>query len=1187
ETSIIDCEIIDTPENKVRKIMPLPTDQIIDLTTDDTDDSLIFIGSTSKIENNVECKKNNDSINNKIKFDTEKYELEMNNSALIRELCSEFPKTNDNDSNFHKNNSECKKNTVSSQNTVSSDIQFSQGIDELLDGDSDDDEENNSNSSTDEFSVCEKNNVSIGKKDSKTSTNNTKLNSQDIHFSEGIDDLLFDNWDEDEETNSNSLENDSACAKITSTNKIIKDNEKPEIAKKVLSTESSSGKITSQDSAVFTANSDDILFSEGFDDLWSDDYNNDDDFDISLDLTDYKRCKLIGINRKVKYAELTVSDPDSSKHAVVLLTEHWRDVLLELGEFVIIKARYSDIENKWVINNEYGMCVTQPDTLVSGTAVIHGSFCNRKGFLKHTYTGIDCLPNLEANDEALTCGSITHQLLQTALQEKIYDLDGIWKLLDRILKLPSTITLLYVSDLGIKQFKEMISEYIPKIHEFISYYIKGNKPEQWGDNFIGKIESVRDIEETVWLPKLGLKGKIDATVEVTVHKNRKIMPLEIKTGRSSFSTDHKGQVYLYVMMMQMLGHDVTSGLLLYIKENIMHEIQSTRHEQRDLLLLRNLMAYHLSRQPTIIDESNDLEMKKRIKWKLPGLPEPIYNVAACKRCSYNTICCVYATHDENLLLSNSHPYTKLQNQVLRDLTADHIDYVIHWISLIQMESIFEKNSEESQAICSRAPLERENLRTCLTYMIIDLPVIKKNDMFLHKFIRDPKEKGKFVFPVEDFRQVFSIDDYVMISTEIRLNIVSGSVVTITKDSISLLFEKDITQWNSMAYYHLDDFPSSTLPYRALGTVAAMLADNDITRRLRRIIIEREPATFTNKLPESVITGVGQNIMNQLNHYQQEALKAVITSTDFVLIKGMPGTGKTQTLVALIEMLSYLGHSVLITAHTHNAVDNVLLKLQDKKIDFLRLGSKTRVHPALHHKTDHYLLNECDTPDQLEAKYKKKNIVAVTCLGSHHALMSKRIFDYCVVDECTQAMQPFLLRPLYNATKFVLVGDPEQLPAVVRCSDARKLGMDEDLFTRLDTKNNTRMLKQQYRMNKPIMDLANRLTYKGKLLAGNDEIANTTLKFENPRVLNLCEEWIKQTLSSDLEHSVVMLNTRTTYNMHLTLNPINKSRDKDNELSRCSNYIEAAIVLRLLNVLIEAGINTDDIGVIAPYQAQLK
>lgn len=51
-------------------------------------------------------------------------------------------------------------------------------------------------------------------------------------------------------------------------------------------------------------------------------------------------------------------------------------------------------------------------------------------------------------------------------------------------------------------------------------------------------------------------------------------------------------------------------------------------------------------------------------------------------------------------------------------------------------------------------------------------------------------------------------------------------------------------------------------------------------------------------------------------------------------------------------------------------------------------------------------------------------------------MSKRIFDYCVVDECTQAMQPFLLRPLYNATKFVLVGDPEQLPAVVRSSDAR-------------------------------------------------------------------------------------------------------------------------------------------------------
>lgn len=65
---------------------------------------------------------------------------------------------------------------------------------------------------------------------------------------------------------------------------------------------------------------------------------------------------------------------------------------------------------------------------------------------------------------------------------------------------------------------------------------------------------------------------------------------------------------------------------------------------------------------------------------------------------------------------------------------------------------------------------------------------------------------------------------------------------------------------------------------------------------------------------------------------------------------------------------------------------------------------------------------------------------------------------------------------------------------------RKLGMNEDMFTRLDSVNNTRILKQQYRMNKPIMDLANKLTYNGELLAGNQKIANATLQFVNKKVI---------------------------------------------------------------------------------------
>lgn len=56
---------------------------------------------------------------------------------------------------------------------------------------------------------------------------------------------------------------------------------------------------------------------------------------------------------------------------------------------------------------------------------------------------------------------------------------------------------------------------------------------------------------------------------------------------------------------------------------------------------------------------------------------------------------------------------------------------------------------------------------------------------------------------------------------------------------------------------------------------------------------------------------------------------------------------------------------------------------------------------------------------------------------------------------------------------------------------RELGADESLFARLDSPNNTVKLTKQYRMNKSIMHLANKLTYNDTLEAGSTSIENAT------------------------------------------------------------------------------------------------
>lgn len=77
--------------------------------------------------------------------------------------------------------------------------------------------------------------------------------------------------------------------------------------------------------------------------------------------------------------------------------------------------------------------------------------------------------------------------------------------------------------------------------------------------------SIKDVEENLWVPEFGIKGKVDVTVQVKLDGKSNIMPIELKTGRASGSEEHRGQVILYVIMMAELGMDVNSGLLLYLR----------------------------------------------------------------------------------------------------------------------------------------------------------------------------------------------------------------------------------------------------------------------------------------------------------------------------------------------------------------------------------------------------------------------------------------------------------------------------------------------------------------------------------------------------------------------------------------------------------------------------------------------
>lgn len=138
-----------------------------------------------------------------------------------------------------------------------------------------------------------------------------------------------------------------------------------------------------------------------------------------------------------------------------------------------------------------------------------------------------------------------------------------------------------------------------------------------------------------------------------------------------------------------------------------------------------------------------------------------------------------------------------------------------------------------------------------------------------------------------------------------------------------------------------------------------------------IVIDRIKPTFTKTLPKAITTK-GKSILVSLNENQRMAVLKALTANEYLLLKGLPGTGKTQTLAALIQLLALMGKSILITSHTHSAVDNVLLRLRkcDDNIQFMRLGSIKRIRPELRDSSEEYFVSNCKTPDELAEIYNR-------------------------------------------------------------------------------------------------------------------------------------------------------------------------------------------------------------------------
>ncbi|WAR06933.1 DNA2-like protein, partial [Mya arenaria] len=699
-------------------------------------------------------------------------------------------------------------------------------------------------------------------------------------------------------------------------------------------------------------------------------------------------------------------------------------------------------------------------------------FCTLHGFwsiLKEKFKGCD------SRNVYMLYGSIIHTIFQLA---------------EIVLRQASNLLEMYANKTTEGKVMDEVRSYVPQMITWVKHNTTFTQ-KAGGNSSDVMVTKVCDIEENIWSPRFGIKGKIDLTVEARIkgEPGKVTVPLELKTGKTSFSIEHKGQVSLYSMMYGDRREDPRRGLLLYLKEPSMKLIPAEHLHQKGLIQMRNEMAYYISRQVAKSEDDSGIAT-----FTLGRMPEPISNIRACQKCPQLINCAIYQREVEKRPLNGS-GMAGLVNETLGHLTTSHMTYFIQWCLM-------------------------EDGGQCLSGMVLTEDVVAEpgTDIVIISFTRKPGHIRST--PLHEIG--LCVQDSIVVSRESPawVAVCTGFVHEISGNMIKLLTDRecvDRLQGLHGAVWRLDkcdNFSTASILYT---NVSRLMADDPHSHKLRRLIIERIKPEFTNTLS-----------------------------------KGNIEKGKTSTIVALVQVLHTLGLSVLLTSYTHSAVDNILIKLKQEGMDFLRVGRVSKIHPEIKPYTVDRKLAGCTGVNELENMYMKQvKIVASSCLGLNHSLFSGRVFDVCIVDEGSQVLQPACLAPLFTAHRFVLVGDPRQLPPVVQSKEARALGMDESLFVHLDGMGATFELNLQYRMNSEIMKLSNQLVYDGSLKCGSPDVASQTLTLPHPHT----QEQI------GAAHCKV------------------KGRGFRNET-------EARLVQQIVAGLTQVGVEPGDIGVIAPYRSQV-
>jgi DNA replication ATP-dependent helicase Dna2 len=263
------------------------------------------------------------------------------------------------------------------------------------------------------------------------------------------------------------------------------------------------------------------------------------------------------------------------------LREDWSRTRVDAGDFVHVTGAFDPDSGTCLVDNAANMIVVHPDCMLTGTRVADSFDCARKAVLSDRFS------QSSGPSFAMLQGTMVHELFETAVTSRRFATDELARCVRDVVQ--KHLAAVMAAGETEASAAHKITEFVPLLQHWSRQFLRPDPVEQvkfgggggggdgrpGGETHLVAVSQVLDIEENIWCPQFGIKGKVDASVEVEIHtvaarrpgqgcsssggrgsgriisRKKVVAPLELKTGRVTARgmTSHRAQVILYMLMM--------------------------------------------------------------------------------------------------------------------------------------------------------------------------------------------------------------------------------------------------------------------------------------------------------------------------------------------------------------------------------------------------------------------------------------------------------------------------------------------------------------------------------------------------------------------------------------------------------------------------------------------------------------